>query len=227
MYAECRILRGATLQHPPQSHRFPTWCLHLVLSALTQPPFEPYVDVTLKWVQMKTIFLMAVISARCISELSALSVQADLCIFHKDKVVLQTDPTFLPKVVSHFHSSQEICHPSFCLQPSHSWEKEWHTLDVCRVFKAYLHRTESIRQTESLFINIAPLNAGKRMAKSTIIVAVRSCILKAYKASHTELPKGITAHSVRSAATNAAYSSNASVEDVCKAATWSSVSMFV
>lgn len=95
-----RFLRGAALQNPPQSHRFPTWRLHVVLSALTKPPFEPMSEVQLKWLRMKTVFLVAVTSAHRISELGALSVRKDLCIFHKDKVVLKTDPTFLPKVAS-------------------------------------------------------------------------------------------------------------------------------
>lgn len=60
---------------------------------------------------MKTIFLVAVTSARRILELSALSCRPDLCVFHSDRVVLRPDPTFIPKVLSSFHAAQEICLP--------------------------------------------------------------------------------------------------------------------
>lgn len=51
-----------------------------------KPPFEPLQEVDLKWVQVKTIFLVAITSARRISEVGALSCHPNLCSFHKDKV---------------------------------------------------------------------------------------------------------------------------------------------
>lgn len=60
----CRFLRGATLRNPPQVHRFHTWRLHTVLSALTKHPFEPIAEIPLNWLRMKTLFLVAVTSAR-------------------------------------------------------------------------------------------------------------------------------------------------------------------
>lgn len=52
-------------------------------------------------------------------------------------------------------------------------------------------------------------------------------VLKAYKASGLEVPKGITAHSTRSATTSEALSNRASVDEICRAATWTSLSTFV
>lgn len=65
------------------------------------------------------------------------------------------------------------------------------------------------------------------MSKSAFSFAIKSCIMEAYKAANVAVPKGITAHSVQSAAANAALSKNASIEEVCRAATWSSMSTFV
>lgn len=48
-----------------------------------------------------------------------------------------------------------------------------------------------------------------------------------YKASNLVPPEEITAHSTRSAATSAALMNRASIEDICKAATWFSASIFV
>lgn len=58
------------------------------------------------------------------------------------------------------------------------------------------------------------------MSKLAISFAIKLCI-------RIEVPSGITAHFVLSAATSAALNNNASMEEVCKAATWSSISMFV
>lgn len=127
-----RFLKGVTLQSPPQRHRYPTWSLELVLRALMRGPFEPIREVDLKWVRLKTIFLVAITSARRVSELGALSCHPNLCSFQKDKVVLRLDPSFLPKVLSDFHRNQEISLPSFCPHPRHRLEREWHTLDVRR-----------------------------------------------------------------------------------------------
>lgn len=57
-----RFLRGVYLSNPPPVHRFPSWRLNLVLTALTKAPFEPLMDISLKWLRMKTIFLVAVTS---------------------------------------------------------------------------------------------------------------------------------------------------------------------
>lgn len=107
-----KFLKGATTRCPPQSHRFPTWNLPSVLRALTKPPFEPIREVDLTWVQLKSIFLVAITSVRRISELGELSCLPNFCTFHKDKVVLRLDPSFVPKVSSRFHIIQEISLPS-------------------------------------------------------------------------------------------------------------------
>lgn len=51
------------------------------------------------------------------SELQALTSEPPYTIFHKNKVQLSPHPAFLPKVVSHFHVSQDIFLPVFYLKP--------------------------------------------------------------------------------------------------------------
>ncbi|XP_039192289.1 uncharacterized protein LOC120305049 [Crotalus tigris] len=92
------FLKGATNARPPTVHRYPSWDLHQVLQALIAPPFEPMETCPLDLLSMKVAFLVAVTSARRISELAAFSVREDLCIFFSDRVVLRLDPSFIPKV---------------------------------------------------------------------------------------------------------------------------------
>ncbi|XP_070602642.1 uncharacterized protein [Erythrolamprus reginae] len=91
------FIKGATNKHSPPVRRFPSWDLTWVLKALTKPPFEPLRSIPIRLLSIKTAFLVAVTSARRVSELSALSVRPDLCVFYPDRVVLRLDPTFVPK----------------------------------------------------------------------------------------------------------------------------------
>ena len=88
----------------------PPWDLDVVLGALQRSPFEPLGGANLKWLSMKTAFLLAITSARRVSELHALSVHGDCCRFSPDgsSVVLRPNPAFLPKVLTDFHLSQSV-----------------------------------------------------------------------------------------------------------------------
>lgn len=53
-------------------------------------------------------FLLAITSARKVSESVALSTRTDLFIFHPNRVVLRLDPTFLLKINSPYHRALEL-----------------------------------------------------------------------------------------------------------------------
>ena len=73
----------------------PPWDLDILLGALQRSPFEPLGDADLKWLSMKTAFLLAVTSARRVSELHALSVHGDCCWFPQTARVWLSTPTQL------------------------------------------------------------------------------------------------------------------------------------
>ncbi|XP_070591651.1 F-box/LRR-repeat protein 8-like [Erythrolamprus reginae] len=56
---------------------------------------------------------------------------------------------------------------------------------------------------------------------------IRDCIAEVYTARSQSPPAGVVAHSTRSAATSAAWSTQASLEEICRAATWASASTFI
>lgn len=116
------FLQGTSNLRPPTVHRFLTWDLNKVLSALISSPFEPLHLASLHFLSFKVSFLVTIMSARRISDLSALSMHQDLCIFHSDRVVLRLDPTFILKVNSLFHRAQELVLPNFCPSPVHHLE---------------------------------------------------------------------------------------------------------
>ena len=66
------LIRNFDLERPNKKRLVPQWDLGLVLSALKLPPFEPAIEVDLKFVSYKCCFLLALASGR--SEIHALSV---------------------------------------------------------------------------------------------------------------------------------------------------------
>lgn len=138
-HPDCRrFLQGLKLLNPPVVHHFPTWDLHLVLKALMGPSFEPLATVPIRFLTLKSIFLVAITSARRVSELGSLSTNPNLCLFQEDRIILRLDPSFMPKVNSIFHRLQELVLPTLCLNPSSAKERAWHSLDVKRVLSFYL-----------------------------------------------------------------------------------------
>ncbi|XP_034272360.1 uncharacterized protein LOC117664969 [Pantherophis guttatus] len=222
-----QFLRGASNICPAPIHRYPTWDLPKVLDALTRAPFELLREVGLHFLSYKMTFLLAITSAKQVSELAALSMRADLCIFHPDRVVLRLDPTFLPKVNSPFHRSLEIILPDFCPNPSHPSERVWHTVDVRRALLIYLKRTSTIRQSESLLVSFQPASLGRKVSLPVLGRWIRATIAKAYKTQSLPVPHRITAHSIHSAATSVAWATQASIEEVCRAAAWASPTPFI
>ena len=69
------FLKGALIRKPPVRDPTPTWDLPTVLLTLANPPFEPIDQITLKYLTLKTVFLLAVCSANRVHELKALDAQ--------------------------------------------------------------------------------------------------------------------------------------------------------
>lgn len=141
------------VQHvvPPVRPPLPPWDLNLVLSPLQKPLFENIREIPLLTLSQKVVFLVAITSARRVSELVALFCKSPYLIIHRDKVVLRPQPSFLPKVVSAFHLNEDIVLPSLCPKPTHPKEVALHSLDVVRALRVYLSATAPFRKSDSLF----------------------------------------------------------------------------
>lgn len=87
------IWPSPAVSHPSTTYCFPSWHFHVVIQALTRPPFELLCETLLKFLTIKVLFLVALTSTSYVSELGALSGSPGLC--HIDKVVLWLDLTFI------------------------------------------------------------------------------------------------------------------------------------
>ena len=88
------LIRAFWPERPVQRRIMPKWDLHLVLLALMRPPFTAESDeqdetsddvIPLKWRTMKTVFLLALASARWRSYIHPLSVAPGRCVFFERK----------------------------------------------------------------------------------------------------------------------------------------------
>ncbi|XP_071400930.1 LOW QUALITY PROTEIN: uncharacterized protein [Centroberyx affinis] len=116
-----QFLKGANRLRPGRSLKAPSWDLPLVLRSLATTPYEPLEQSDLKLLSHKTAFLLAICSARRVSELHAPSV-SDECLRWKAEnagVSLWPNPFFLPKVVNSQTVNQAIEIEAFRPDPAH------------------------------------------------------------------------------------------------------------
>ena len=95
------FLKGARRLCPPRGRLIPARDLRVVLGALTEPRFEPLSGLGWELLSLKTVFLLAIASAKRLSELRALSAHpACLRLGGEGSAIsLLPNPAFLPKVL--------------------------------------------------------------------------------------------------------------------------------
>ena len=221
------FLKGLTHLRPPNKPLIPQWSLHLVLNALMRPPFEPLATCSLKLLSLKVSFLVAITSARRASELAALRADQPFLQFFPDKVILHTDVSFLPKIVSEFHLSQPLILPTLFPNPTSDTERMLHTLDVRRALSFYVTRTKEFRLSPKLFLCFFGQKKGLPASLSSISRWIVSTISVAYEVQHRTPPEGLRAHSTRAVASSMALLRGVDLPDICRTATWSRASTFI
>ncbi|XP_074849028.1 uncharacterized protein LOC142012530 isoform X1 [Carettochelys insculpta] len=227
-----RFLKGFVNLYPPRKPLPPSWNLDLVLNAKTGPPFEPLATISLHLLTIKTTFLLAITSARRVSELAAVMATPPCAVFSKEAVTIRLHPGFVPKVSSEFHINEPIVLPSFYPKPDNSnKEARLHLLDVRRALAFYIDRTKSFRKTDRLLVSLAPKSKGECLSSQRISKHIVSCIKMCYELKKTPLLATPRAHSTRvvvaaAAAASTAFFKGVALKDICRASTWSSCDTF-
>ncbi|XP_071987723.1 uncharacterized protein [Engystomops pustulosus] len=222
-----RFFRGLKKLKPTVMSPLPSWDLSIVLKHLCQEPFEPISDIPLHLLSWKTVFLVAICSARRISEIQAFSCKEPYLRVMEDCIILRTMPGFLPKIPSQSALNQEIFLPVLGTDAPEEEQGKLQALDVKRSVLAYLQRAEAFRESEALFLQFRGPNKGKRASKSTLARWIKDSISMCYDLEGLPSPLNLKAHSTRSTAASWAEISHISLEQICKAAVWSGPSTFV
>ena len=216
-----QFFKGAMRLRPLRKPRFSKWDLPLVLDFFSGD--QDSTNQSIKDLSLKIVFLVAITSAKRVSEIGSLGSKEPFLTFFPDRVVLIPMLGSKPKVTSIFHENQEIVLPTF-----HSSEGSMvHPLDVGKILKQYLEATASFRKSDHLFVSFHGKNKGMRASSRTIAAWIVQAIQRAYKAKGLAPPEAVTAHSTRSVSTSWAAARHVSPEVICKAASWSSLNTFM
>ena len=210
------LLRSFKLSSAERILRPPAWDLAKVLRCLNSPHFEPLSQASLHPLSLKTLFLLALATAKRVGELQALSsivtfVGVDACFSYIPQFVAKSESltrsiprSFLVKSLSDFVAGLD---DDLLLCP-------------VRALRFYLDRTNSLRHR--LFV--LPRRPSRAMSKNAVSFFLRE-VIHAAGASRPEVGS-VRAHEVRSVSTSVAFHRNWSVSSVLESVTWSSSSVF-
>ncbi|XP_038128389.1 uncharacterized protein LOC119774782 [Cyprinodon tularosa] len=218
-----RFMKGTRRLLPISRPLLPPWDLSVVLEGLKGPPFEPLLGSSLKHLSLKTALLLALASAKRVSDIHALSVNPACTRFDPEytRMVLKPNPAFVPKVVG---SCSPIELAAFAFSPG---EQRAHTLCPVRAMRSYMDRTQSFRRSDQPFVSWAEPRKGQPITKQRLAHWVVEAIALAYGSRGLQPPAGLRAHSTRGMAASWALFRGVSVQDICSAANWSSPLTFV
>ena len=213
------LIRSFKVEVPSRVVRPPSWDLLRVLTYLRSPVFEPLHKSSLRDLSRKTLFLLALATAKRVGELQALSRAVS---FSSSAAGISYIPEFLAKTESAVRSlPRSFSVPS--LGDFAAGLPEDLLLCPVRSLREYVRRTETlVNCPRRLFV--APRCPSRAMSKNAISYFLREVIVQS-GASSEELaaPK---AHSIRGIATSSAFFRNWSLASVLDAASWRSNSVF-
>ena len=199
--------------------RPPAWDLSKVLTYLVSPAFEPLSQASFRALTMKTLFLLALATAKRVGELQALSsvvtfVAGDACL------------SYIPQFVAKSESLTRSIPRSFLVKSLADFAAGLDDdLLLCpvRALRLYLPRARSLSPgRHRLFVS--PRRPTRHLSKNALSFFLRE-VISAAGATRPQVGP-LRAHEVRSVSTSVAFHRNWSVSSVLESATWASSSVF-
>jgi len=195
---------------------------------LKTAPYEPLDEASDKNVTLKTVFLLALATAKRVGEIHGLS----YIISHSlnwQKVYLSLDPAFVAKtqVPGRANTAPKPIEIPALTQVLDQGEEDLLLCPV-RALKRYLRITRKVRPECSRLFVSSHKKVKKPISKNTISYWIRNVISDAYKRSHERDAEEVKvkAHEVRAIATSLLFKKNSSLTDVMEAASWRSQTTF-
>ncbi len=139
----------------------------VVLGTLSHHPFEPIEEVRVKFVSLKTDLLLALTTAKHVSDLQSLSIRPSCLQFAPGltKVCLRPNPAFVPKVVESAYRCPMVELLTFHPPPFSSLEEQrLNTLCPVQVLHVYVNRSAGFRKADQLFVSWATPRKGKPLS---------------------------------------------------------------
>ncbi len=226
-----KLLQSFFTEKPNNSDYVNPWDLTIVLDALKKEPFEPLKDASLKYLTLKTVFLITLASGRRRSEVHAFAFRDVKWNKNNSEAILPVHVGFLAKnqkAKDGFLANKPIIIKSL----SHGLSNEQalssdRLLCPIRALKFYLQRTSKLRMgKECLFISYQR-NRESDIHTNTISGWLKQVISFAYSSSNRPVPKGVKAHQLRSVSSSWAHVGGVSLPDLMEACFWKSKNSFI
>ena len=217
------LLRAFEVEVPKRSLQQPPWDLDAVLKVLAEPPYEPMGKADFRALTKKTIFLLALSTAKRLGELQALS--ASVARNDKDLVV-----SYLPEFRAKTETESNPLPREYVVKSLSELvggEEPEKFLCPVRAMRYYLDRTKAMAQRpRTLFVSLK--DHSRPLSKNSISFLTRQLIWESQavrpQVSVKSRKTGI--HSVRGYATSVLFWKNTAMSKVLRAATWKSNSVF-
>lgn len=139
----------------------------------------------------------------------------------RTRVMLCTNPAFLPKTISAFHVNQYVELEAFHPPPFQS-ERERQLHKLCPVWAPayYVERTKSWWQSKLFFVCYGVKSHGQALSEQRLSNGITDTLRTAYERADLPPPEKLSTHSTRGMATLWALFQGTSVTDICNAAVW-------
>ena len=216
------VIRACSQQVPRTRLKVPPWNVDVVLRHLMGISFEPMDKSSLRLLTQKTLFLVALATAKRVGELQALS-SSVAC--QGRNMVLTYLPDFVAKTETPGHPlPREFILSSLSEVVGHQDDER--LLCPVRALRWYLERTRNPSRPQHLFLSVR--NPGRPLSKAAISFFLRQLI----RSAHGDFPDSLAptlrvrAHDIRGVATSLLWSLNRSVSDVMAVACWRTQSVF-
>ena len=225
-----RLLDSFHRDRPKGRRGIPSWNLSLVLHQLTKAPFEPIKEASLKHLTFKTVFLLALGSGKCRSEIHAWQ---NKNIRHQSdwsRVSFYPSPSFLSKnqlAKEGPDSMAPVVIPALAPTLDKSLKSD-RSLCPVRALRYYLDRTSDLRQNKELVFVSFKKGFDKDISPATISSWIKQTVILCYELSDQEAHTlhQVKAHDVRAFAASKAFQSGVSLDQILSACHWKSHNTF-
>ena len=211
------LIRSFEISSPRPLFPPPPWDLIKVLEYLSGPPFEPLAKASFLDKTKKALFLLAMATAKWVSELQALSFSVS---FQGEDLVLYHDPFFRAKTESAANPlPRSVIVPSLSDFAGNLPERVQCPVRAIKFLRKAARSASYI--PSRLFVS--PRNPERAMSKNAISFYLRQLITDSGAVSSSRPPR---AHDIRGIATSLNYYSNLSLSHLMQVATWKSNRVF-
>ena len=223
------LLRSFHTERPRTASLVPAWDLSVVLYTLQGAPFEPLGSTSLRWLTLKTVFLITLASGARRSEVHALSSKVT---WGPEYSYARLRPVlgFLRKNQRPNQPPDTLILPALAplLAPDMARDR---SLCPVRALRYYLRRSSTFRgDRRRLFISFRT-DFHKEIAAQTISTWLKLTVKECYSLVEDHRPDvlplaNVRAHEIRALASSWSHFNHVGLDHILEAATWRSPTVF-